>query len=105
MAVPGGVLGTVFQPQQLKRHAWLFQFLMERRPVGDRAMAVRREPRPGEQAGFQGRIVQLVGQRPAEARGRRALQIRRDCAHAHRTRLGNGSVAEPRFKSKAEQFA
>ncbi|BCO29927.1 hypothetical protein TspCOW1_00300 [Thiohalobacter sp. COW1] len=95
LAVGGGVLG----PLQLQGHALAFEFLVDggeirfdqaHRRLGDR-----------KQLPLQGRIVEVLRQRPAQSLGLTQAQILGDGALGDPDRSGDFFVAQPRLMAQA----
>src|SRR5947208_12593255 len=76
--VPVWMLPAILHPEQRQRDPWLLQFLVELAPVGDDLGTGGRDRGSREQARVQRRIIEIVRERPLQARGPRALQIRGD---------------------------
>ena len=97
-------LRAILLPQERQRHAGFLQLLMQRRPLGHDPRA-RGRGGPRKHPRLQRGVIEVVGQRPRQARRRRALQVGRHRAQAHGTRLRNRAVAETGVVFEAEQFA
>jgi len=94
VGIPARVLGAILHPQQRERHARFLQLLVELRPLRDDPVADGRNGGSRKQARFQRGVIQIVGQGPRQACGRRALQIPGDRPQPHRTGLRDRAVAE-----------
>ena len=96
---------AILHPEQGERDARLLPFLMQQAPVGDRSVSRRDRRRPRKQPRFQRGVIEIVGQRPGQARRRRPLQVRADRPEAHRTRLRDGAVRQTGVVFQPEEFA
>jgi hypothetical protein len=92
VGVPGRRLRAIFLPQEHQRHAGLLQLLMHRTPLGHDPQAGRRRPRKDSR--LERGVIEVVGQRPRQARRRRPLQVGRHRAQAQGTGLRNRTVAQ-----------
>ena len=73
VGIPARVLGAILQPQQRKRHARFLELLVELGPLGDHPVTGVWDGGPRKQARFQRRIIEMLGERPLQTRGRCAL--------------------------------
>jgi hypothetical protein len=101
-----GVRLLVLLPQQLKGDILpALQFLMDRRPVRQRAIIRGCDRRRWKQPPLQCNIVQIGRQRPTQTRRTQTDKIPLDGAFAHLSDRRYLSRAELRFKMEAEDFA
>ena len=83
----------VLLPEQLQRDAVSLALAVDVRAV--RPHPIGRGRNPGEQSGFERRVVELGRQRPADPALGQPLQIQRDRAQADGARLGYRPVRRP----------
>ena len=82
----------VFLPQQVQRHAGVCELAVDPRALRPDPRPHRR--RPGKQPGLQLGVVEVGGERPAQAQRRGPLQIERDRPDADRAGLGYRPVGQ-----------
>jgi hypothetical protein len=97
------VSGAVLLPQQLQGDALALEFLMDVRKL-DRGVACRGSAHHPEQLRLQRRLVNLRGQRPADARIKGALQIAGDRSLGQTGGSGNTLMAELGLEFERQDF-
>ena len=93
IAVPRRVDLRILLPEQLQRHPGPGQLAMDLGKRGQRTVSNGRGPR--KQASLQRRIVERVGQRPAQPVRRGAPHVERDRPNTDRAGLGHRAVGQP----------
>ena len=93
---------AVLQPEQGERDSRLLQFLVQVDPVRDHPIARGGDRRPRKHARFQRGVIEVVGQGPRQARGRRPLQVGGHRPQAHRARLRDSPVVQADVVFEAE---
>jgi hypothetical protein len=90
--VPARMCRAILLPQQRERHAGLLELLVDVGPV--RHDPIRGQRGAPKQARFQRAVVDLVGQAPAQAGGRGALEVRGHGAESQPACLRDGALRE-----------
>ncbi len=94
----------VLDPQQVQGHALALELTMDVRRVGLRPRTGRRA-RAAQNLRLQRRLVQCLGQWPAQAGFPRPLQVQRHRAQTHRARPGNRPVRQPHLPLQPQNLS
>ncbi len=96
VAIPVRMALEILKPQQLQRHARALELAVDGREVR-RGSGGAGDQGTAEKPRLEGRVVELLGQRPAKPRLAGALQIQRHRGRPHRAGLGDLAVPQPRL--------